>query len=320
MNNTDPMIVSDPLSVFEKKGMLKLIAPAKTNLFLAIGKKREDGYHEATTVMHALSLHDVIHVNYYNEGIDKLEIDINCVAREGLEPLTLPIDENLAAQAIYLLAEKLGRNCGERFEIRIEKHIPIQAGLGGGSSNAAAALVAAAYFWDIDIHSDAVLSVAARLGSDVSFFLYGGCAYLTGTGEAFQHTLAPMHSTLVLIKPDNGVSTTQAYHAFDEAPIAIPSEVFIQAKAARFAYEVPLFNNLSKAAASLLPELSQIHTWLQKQEGVKSVLLCGSGSASIALCDNFVHAHQVVSAAKSRGWWARTSSFSALGASIVPNR
>ncbi|MGI6105579.1 MAG: 4-(cytidine 5'-diphospho)-2-C-methyl-D-erythritol kinase [Raoultibacter sp.] len=320
MNIPNHMVVSDPLAAFEKEGMLKVIAPAKTNLVLAVGDRRPDGYHNTSTIMHALNLHDVLHVDYYPESAGGLELEVSCHARENLEELEILSEENLATRAISLLAKKLNRTVDEKITIRIEKHIPLQAGLGGGSSDAAAALVAAAHLWEIEPQSEPVLETAVQLGSDVSFFLFGGCAFLTGTGEEFQHMLTPMKKSVALIMPDRGVSTAEAYRTFDESPVPIPEDVLSETIAAKDASEVPLFNNLSTAAETLLPELVRIRTWAQQQEGVEGVLLSGSGSATIVVCDSFNHAHYLVSGAKMQGWWARTTSFSALRAAIVPKR
>lgn len=319
-SSSNRMIVSDPLAGFQKESMLKVVVPAKTNLVLAIGGLRADGYHEATTIMHALSLHDVLHVDHYTEGIEGLEIEVQCIAREGLDPIEILSEENLASRAIRLLSEKLDRTSNERFVIRIEKHIPLQAGLGGGSADAAGALVAASHVWGIDIHSEAVLSAAAELGSDVSFFLYGGCAYLTGTGEDFQHTLEPMKKAVALIKPEGGVSTKLAYQTFDKNPLPVPEEILVKASTARLACDVPFFNNLSAAAERILPELTKIRKWAKDQEGIDEVLLSGSGSATVVVCNSFDNAYQLVSAAKTEGWWARTTSFSSLRASIIQKR
>lgn len=312
------MVVSDPTAKFAREGMLKLVAPAKTNLFLGIGAKRADGYHEVTTIMHALALHDVIHVDYEAESAGGLHIGLECFAREGLPDLEVAAEDNIAVKAIRLLAQKLGRSADETFTMRIEKHIPHQAGLGGGSSDAAAALVGAAHFWGIDRQAPEVLAAAAELGSDVSFFLHGGCVCLTGTGEVYSHKLEPIKDPVVIIKPEDGVSTALAYRNFDANPVPIPEEVAEGALNAARAEEVPLFNNLTAAAQVVLPELADIRTWAQSQTGVQSVLLSGSGSATIAQCRSFDEACRLSSAAQAEGWTARATMFSSLRAEIVP--
>jgi len=340
INDPGPMVVSDPLAAFERQGMVKLVAPAKVNLFLGIGGLRPDGYHEATTVMHALSLHDVLHMDYFPESPGGLQVEVDCYSREGLPALDVASEDNLVLRAIRLLAQKLGRDCDESFRIRVEKHIPFEAGLGGGSSDAAAALVGAARFWGLDAPdfgsmgasatdsqagapkapAPEVLAAAAELGSDVSFFLYGGCACLTGTGEAYSHRLDPMKKAAVLVKPDKGVSTREAYRLFDEDPLPVPDVVRDKAAAALRAQDVPLFNNLAPAAEKLCPELATIRAWLGEQPGVEGVLLCGSGSATAALCTNFEDACRISGAAQLEGWWARTTALSALGAAAVPSK
>jgi len=315
------MVIANPLAAFERQGMLKLLAPAKVNLFLGVGALRGDGYHEVTTVMHALSLHDVLHIDYFPESDGGLCVELECHAREGLEDLEIDTEDNLAVRAIRLLAQKLGRDQGqghnETFRIRIEKHIPFEAGLGGGSSNAAAALVGAAHFWGVEPAAPEVIAAASELGSDVCFFLYGGCVCLTGTGEKYSHRLDPMKGSVVLVKPDKGVSTREAYRVFDKEPPPIPADVAQSATTVQRAQEVPLFNNLAPAAESLCLELASVRAWLEDQPGVESVLLCGSGAASFAVCENFDAACKIVAAAQLQGWWARATSFSSLKASFV---
>lgn len=307
------MVVADPLAPFERQGMLKLVAPAKVNLFLGIGGLREDGYHEADTVMHALTLHDVLHMDYYPESTGGLKVELSCHAREGLASLEIGPEDNTAVKAVRAFAHKLQRDCDETFHIRIEKHIPFEAGLGGGSSNAAAALVGAANFWGVEAFAPEMLAVAAEIGSDVSFFLYGGCAQMAGTGEAFKRRLEPMKKPVVLVKPKGGVSTATAYRLFDEAPPPVPGDLAKQATMALRARDVPLFNNLAPIAEVLLPELTAIRLWLEGQAGTKGVLLCGSGSATMALCESFEAACRISGAAKSQGWWARTTTLGSHG-------
>lgn len=320
MNRTDHMVVSDPLAAFRKEGMLKILAPAKVNLFLGVDAPREDGFHQVTNIMHALTLHDVIHLDHEKKSAGGLMIEAQCFAREGLEPLALKTEDNLAVRAIRMLADKVGRTQDESIVLRIEKHIPHQAGLGGGSSDAAAALVGASRIWGIDPRSSEVLEVAADLGSDIAFFLYGGCACFTGKGERFDHELEPMKKPLVVIKPEAGASTADVYQTFDNDLFPIPAKVEEQAVSARQAEEVPLFNSLVKAAAALLPELLVIQGWAQDQPGVEGVLLSGSGSSTFVICESFEAACTLSAGARKGGWWARTTNFSSLGASIIPQK
>ena len=177
---------------------VKLVAPAKVNLFLDIGAKRADGYHEAVSIMHALMLHDVLRMKLAPGRGEGLSVDLSCVAREGLAMLDVPVESNIVAKAVRLLAEKLGRTADETVVACLEKHIPAEAGLGGGSSDAAAALLGAAHLWGVPADDPRIEEAARSLGADVAFFLHGGCACFTGVGDAFDHALAPMNGNVVL--------------------------------------------------------------------------------------------------------------------------
>ena len=152
--------------------------PGKVNLYLAVGDTRPDGYHELTTVFHAVSLFDEITVR----TADLLSLE---VIGEGADQL--PVDErNLAWQAAELLAEHVGRT--PEVAITIEKAIPVAGGMAGGSADAAATLVALDRLWDLQTTDEDLLAIAARLGSDVPFALIGGREASTeeGVEEAAQ--------------------------------------------------------------------------------------------------------------------------------------
>ncbi|MEF9875541.1 MAG: 4-(cytidine 5'-diphospho)-2-C-methyl-D-erythritol kinase [Gordonibacter sp.] len=300
-------------------GTVKVVAPAKVNLFLGIGPRRADGYHDAVNIMHAVNLHDVLYMQV-KEGLGEeqgLTVQVRTSAREGLAPLDVPPQDNLVYRAIMRLAERLGRTQRETIEVHLEKHIPAQAGLGGGSSDAAAALVGAARLWDVPGDHPALEEVARSLGSDVAFFLHGGCACFGGAGELFEQALAPMKKQLVLIKPDEGVSTAAAYRAFDECPQLVDAALEQTARQAAQAQEVPLFNNLAPAAERLLPLLADVRVWTCAQPGVEDVLLCGSGSTTFAVCVDFDAACRLSASARQRGWWARTTAFGSVKAAVM---
>ena len=381
--------VQEGENVRTNTSMLKIMAPAKINLFLGVGKRMENGYHEVESVIHSLALHDMLYMKHispeaFSEGAFScaqfLEDDLayagpekNIVVHlalsftEGLEPTTIPCKENLVFLAIDALAHELDVRTPQAFDVRLEKHIPAQAGLGGGSADAAAALIGAAKFFGLTntnpthanltnadpVHANLTNAdpthanlphinptlerVARKLGSDVAFFLYGGCAYFDGTGDNFLHTLEPLKTSIVLIKPDVGISTRAAYETFDENPQPIKNECLIQARAATSAHQVLLTNNLEDAAKQLSPELEEIWNWLSEQEGqwsgqqadqqpvqqpgkqtsARNFLLSGSGSASFILLDSFECACKIVAAAKARGWWARTTQLSSAKAALI---
>lgn len=304
---------------FDGAGAVKLIAPAKVNLFLDIGARRPDGYHEAISIMHALTLHDVLHMRLAPPQGEGLTIELSCLAREGVQPLDVPPERNIASKAVRALAERIGRAADETVAMRLEKLIPSEAGLGGGSSDAAAALVGAAQLWGLVPDDSRIEEVARGLGADVAFFLRGGCACFDGVGDAFSHELEPMGSFVALVKPQGGVSTARAYRAFDEDPQVIDESDRRAALGAQRAGDVPLRNNLACASESLLPVLAEVRTWIEARDGVEAALMSGSGSAVFALCESFEAASRVAVAARARGWWARATTFGPVRAAVVPS-
>jgi len=308
---------------FRAQGWLKIIAPAKVNLHLAIGARRDDGYHNAATIMHSLTLHDIVYMRHMvpdttetQKALEQGEPYVRMVSCGDVVAPDVPIEQNIAARAVVELAREIGRD-NAALQLRIEKNIPAQGGLGGGSANAAAALIGAAHLWGLAADDPAIERTAQKLGSDVAFFLHGGCSYYEGTGEVFLHALEPSKQAVALVKPEGGVSTAQAYRTFDEAPAPIPDEVAHSAHTVTRACEVALFNNLAGASEQLMPELAHIRTWLDEQPGVEGSLLCGSGATTFALCDDFSQACAVVAEARKLGYWARATSFSSLRAMIV---
>lgn len=305
-------------AMLTRPGMCKVVAPAKVNLFLGIGDKLDNGYHEATNILHAVMLHDVVYVRSVpSDAGQGLSITVFCTGKEGVEPPAIEPEENIAYRAVSQLAEALGRTADETVEVVIEKHIPHQAGLGGGSSDAAATLIGLAKAWDVSRDDPALVAVARKLGSDVAFFLEGGCALFDGTGDSFVRSLAPRRESVVLVKPEGGLSTRAVYSEFDADPVRATFDAFDQAMRTQEAAGVPLVNTLAAAAERLMPELARVRSWLEEQAGVGETLLCGSGSSTFAVCDDFATACAVAAQAQARGWWARATSFSSIKASVV---
>lgn len=325
-------------------GAVCAIAPAKANLFLAVGGVRPDGYHQVTTVMHALALHDTLHLHRVPLSADEaaeaaaaaaeaahqavggptgnlvVTIDVADKAATPYEQqVRLDAEGNLAFRALDALARAVGHDAPEAISMRIEKAIPFEAGLAGGSSDAAAALVTGAQWWGIASDDPVLTDVAHGLGSDIAFFLHGGCALLEGKGDTLVRRLDPMSAPAVLVKPPVGVPTPQAYAAFDADPAPVPPELLEAASAATEALDVPLVNNLTAAADAVAPELAEVAAWLAVQPAVggsERVLLCGSGATTLALTGTFAEACAIAAEAQRRGWWGRATTFSGLRAAV----
>lgn len=330
---------ADEASEVERFGT-KLIAPAKVNLFLDIGPRRADGYHEAISIMHALTLHDILYLDakpaaeyaelHPAEDVERLGlaegcglvVDLNCVVGDPRQELDLDLgddpEDNTVVRAARALARRIGREEDEVLTMRLEKHIPTKGGMGGGSSDAAAGLVGCASLWGLASDDPRIEEVARTIGADVPFFLHGGCACLTGAGDVFDHALKPMGDYLVLVKPSCGVSTAEAYRAFDEAPASIDAADRELALQTARAANVPLRNNLAPASESLLPELVEVREWLAERLPADAILLAGSGATTFARCGSFSEAGRIASDARAKGWWARTTTFGPVKAAIVP--
>jgi 4-diphosphocytidyl-2-C-methyl-D-erythritol kinase len=191
------------------QNIVRVNAHAKINLHLGILRRRADGYHDVETVLQTLAVHDTLTCEIH-DGPFGLRCD-----RAGV-----PVDaSNLVWRAAALLAEAAGRGAlaGTRTRITIEKRIPMQAGLGGGSADAAAALLALVRLWQLEIEpgSRILHDIAARLGADVPFFLEGGTALGTGRGDELRALPEFPASAVLIVMPPFGVPTADAYRWHD---------------------------------------------------------------------------------------------------------
>src|ERR1700739_2599182 len=186
-------------------GAVTVRVPGKVNLYLEVGDRREDGYHELTTVFQAVSLLDEVTVR--NADVLSLEL-----VGEGADKL--PTDErNLAWQAAELMADHVGRS--PDVSILIDKSIPVAGGMGGGSADAAAVLVALNSLWELGVPRRDLHALAAQLGSDVPFALHGGTALGTGRGEELATVLARNTFHWVLAFAEAGLSTRTVFGELD---------------------------------------------------------------------------------------------------------
>ncbi len=176
--------------------MLTLKAPAKINWFLKVLGLRSDGYHEIRSLIQKISLYDVLAF----EPSKDLTL---------ITDLQIPVEQNLVYKAAVLLKKKCGINVGA--EIRLNKNIPVAAGLGGGSSDAALTLVGLNELWSLRLSTGDLCEFAEQLGSDVPFFLHGPLAFVEGRGEKVTACKAIKPINILLVKPPITVSTRWAY-------------------------------------------------------------------------------------------------------------
>jgi 4-diphosphocytidyl-2-C-methyl-D-erythritol kinase len=265
-------------------GSVTVRVPGKVNLYLAVGDLREDGYHELTTVFHAVSLTDEVTVR----NADMLSV---AMSGEGVE--SLPTDDrNLAWRAAELLADHVGRS--PDVAITIDKSIPVAGGMAGGSADAAGVLVAMNTLWELGVPRRDLHALAAQLGSDVPFALHGGTALGSGRGEDLATVLARNTFHWVLAFAHGGLSTPNVFGELDrlradtsrdEPPRAEEPEPVLAALASGDAVELAalLGNDLQPAALSLYPDLRRTLR-AGVEAGALAGIVSGSGPTCAFLC------------------------------------
>jgi len=299
-------------------GSVTVRVPGKVNLYLGVGDRRPDGYHELTTVFHAVSLVDEVTVR----NADVLSLQ---AVGEGAEEL--PADErNLAWRAAELMAEHVGR--APDVEIIIDKSIPVAGGMAGGSADAAAVLVAMNTLWELGVPRRDLHALAAELGSDVPFALHGGTALGTGRGEELATVLARSTFHWVLAFGSGGLSTTAVYGEIDrlrevgEPPRLDDPEPLLSALAGGDPRELaPLLgNDLQPAALSLRPDLRRTLR-AGADAGALAGVVSGSGPTCAFLCDSAAAALDIGTELAGAGVCrtVRVASGPVHGARVVPS-
>ncbi len=243
-------------------------APAKLNLSLDVVGVREDGYHLLRTVMQAIDWCDEVSVAF----ADDYEIHLSCGGG-------IPADErNTAYRAAALFRQHTERQ--EGYVIEVTKHVPSQAGMGGGSSDAAAVLLALNELTGAAVPQEELLALAARIGADVPFCLLGGTALATGIGTDLS-PLPPLPPCyFVVVRPEAGVSTPEAYRRLDSAPTLLHPDVdaMCVALARGDLRSVAATVGNSFEAPMALPDTAAICARM-REYGAMAAALTGSGSA-----------------------------------------
>lgn len=304
-------------------------APAKVNLSLLVGPRRPDGYHELFSVFVPVSLCDRLTFTLSVGGADEipgtLEVDVKGTIDQGGVG-----ESNLAVRALRAVEALAGRAISGR--VTIEKHIPVGAGMGGGSSDGAAALRAAARLLaleaDVHVEPSVLRDLARSLGADVPFFLEGGPALARGVGDILEPIQIPPLPLVVLL-PERQLATKEVYAELDGlrslGHIAETGESFPgrAAEAAtrwrdlekQLAHAAPgygdagvavaaaLENDLEAAAFSLMPDLGSRKQSL-RATGALGALMSGSGPTFFGVCRTVKHAQEVCSCLTTWGYQA----------------
>ena len=277
-------------------------AYAKINLTLEVLGKRHDGYHELASIMQTVSLRDEILVSPDESD------SATCIT--DVPELNTP--DNLALRAAQLLLPlRLGAHDGA--QIVLQKNVPVQAGLGGGSSDGASVLLSLTRAWNLHLSAHQLLELATKLGSDVPFFLTGGTALVSGRGEHVRPLPDMRPFWVVIAKPDKALSTAEVFRTLDpvEYTDGQVSDRFaaVISDERRAPFEL-VHNSLELAACKLVPEVSSLMLAM-KRAGAQTVCMSGSGSAIFAPFEDIRNARATFSNIIAEGvnaWLARSVS------------
>lgn len=252
-------------------------AYAKINTYLNVISRRKDGYHNIVSIMQTVSLHDLVTVDFAER--EETEIHLRVFGN-----VAVPSDQsNLAWRAAESFLKKI--NAKGLVKITIEKHIPMAAGLAGGSSDAAAVLRALYNIFDSPISKEELYALGAKLGADVPFCIRGGCCLVEGIGEKLT-SVAPMpKAPLVVARMGEGVSTPQAYGSLDE----IYGDFSLLAEDTRYktilgAWEKnelfsscnDFFNVFESVVSARRPRVEEVKTEMRRA-GATNSMMSGSG-------------------------------------------
>ncbi len=257
---------------------MSIKAPAKINLSLDVLYKRPDGYHEVKMVMTTIDLADRIELVALPE-----EDAVRIVSQNRFVPDDC---RNLAYQAAKLLKETFSIRQG--VAISITKHIPVAAGLAGGSSDAAATLRGLNKLWQLGLTVDELAELGAKIGSDVAFCVYGGTALATGRGEIITPIASPPPCWVVLAKPPIGVSTAEVYRNLELDRVSHPDvDAMVRAiEQQDYAAICRLVGNvLEEVTLKKYPEVAHIKEQM-KRFGADAVLMSGSGPTVFGLIEH----------------------------------
>ncbi len=285
---------------------LVLLSRAKINLTLEILFRRPDGYHELCSVMQELKLGDEITLADL-PGSSHIELDCS--------DLELPRDENnLAFMAARLMQQEYGP--GRGVSIKLVKKIPVAAGLGGGSSNAATVLLGLNKMWQLNLNHEQLIDLAARIGSDVPFFISGGTALALGRGEKLQEvSLFPPCGVLLAAPSGAKLSAAEVYSNVNLE--RIPANPFTGTATERLlaalsrAGQSPgqigqlqqfLVNHLEESVLFLQPEVNHLKAKLR--EAGLPTLISGSGPTVFALAEDWKILRQLGQVLRNQGYRA----------------
>jgi 4-diphosphocytidyl-2-C-methyl-D-erythritol kinase len=294
---------------------------AKINWVLRVLGRRADGLHELHTIFQTITLHDQLRFAARRDE----ELRLTCASP------AIPVDEsNLILRAARALREK--HRLREGASIHLEKVIPVEGGLGGGSSNAAITLLGLAHLWEIETSKQELTEIGACLGADVPFFLTGGTAQGTGLGTEVKPIPEVTIEHLIVVKPEAKISTADAYKSLAAAALTkAESAIILSISRAdeQFTDSNPnaLHNDFEPVVFRQQPEIERAKRALL-EAGAHSAQLAGSGSSVFGLFDKREAQERAIRLLKNESAWrifpcatlTRAEYLAALGACAAPLR
>jgi len=286
--------------------VVRIRAPAKLNLALAVGPKLESGMHPIRSWMVTVDLCDELHVVRLPAGrLSRYSITWHRDARRRSD-INWSITKDLTVRAHLALQMHVQRDLP--VQLRLEKRIPVGGGLGGGSSDAAAMLRAVSELYELGLTADELAAIGGTIGSDVPFLIHGGSAIVSGVGQEIErHERTPaLH--IVLALPEFGCDTKRVYQLFDELAADAAHELRDEAVASlaslatggRSGFALGrLFNDLAVAAMQSAPRLEGLIERLAAL-AERPAHVSGSGSSLFVVCDDELHAAALADAAGKR--------------------
>lgn len=274
------------------KEIRHLPAPAKLNLFLHVVGRRADGYHLIESVFQLIDWQDTIHLSLRHDGqISREDMD----ATQALPP------HDLCTRAAQALQHAAGCSLGAH--IQLEKQIPAQAGMGGGSSDAATCLIGLNRLWNLHLPLSKLEQIGLSLGADVPFFLRGRNAWITGVGELIEPLadgILNPDQQFAVIKPQNGLPTP-AIFGHPDLKRDTPHAIILDFAECPYGFGR---NDLQSVGELIEPQVPQALAFL-KQHGL-TPRMTGSGSAVFAPCPSgFQFDQSALHRTGSSGWQQR---------------
>lgn len=287
---------------------VRVKAPGKVNVSLAVGPLRPDGYHSVASVYLAVSLYEEVAAT--STATPGITLSLSAESTMDLDAVDIPLDSNnLAYKAAAIMADVSEHATGVHLEIT--KRVPVAGGMGGGSADAAATLLACDALWNSGLSREELAHLAAELGADVPFSLLGGTAVGLGLGDKLSPALAKAQTHWVLVAADYGLSTPEVYRTLDrlrdaegitaDEPTGVDPHILAALRSgdAESLGRV-LVNDLQRASISLAPALRDT-LGIGESHGAIAGIVSGSGPTVALLADDPVAAEALAEDLRHQG-------------------